>query len=348
VHVYSTPVGDGETRPVAYTASQWEYAKEVEEAETNSQEALSAYDRGELTRADMEPPSTLDMRNWLEFTAALNRARAKAYWELGDGYEDVLICRELHAFPILSWYSYAPAGILQLFVHPEYERQGYGAKLMVKICKAMDEHQAHGFVLAPRDAVAFYSLFGFTPGVSFRIIDGKFSGGLVGMVRKPFERRIPSALPNTGPSQSQASEETGPEPRNTPSTEKALGADRVEKLKYIESEIVKAMVLIFAKVGEAQIRGAAFSASEIQQIIELSLQGSKLGNKIESLRTQKHDAVDEAIKRVTAIKVMKTIKRLEGKQSESEPGDVEASRDDIAMQCEETMKVVRAKFEEFK
>jgi hypothetical protein len=97
VHVHSTPGGDRETRPVAYTAYQWEYAREVEEAEANSQEALSAYDRGELTRADMEPPSTLDMRNWLEFTAALNRARAKAYWELGDGCEDVLICRELHA-----------------------------------------------------------------------------------------------------------------------------------------------------------------------------------------------------------------------------------------------------------
>jgi hypothetical protein len=220
---------------------------------------------------------------------------------------------------------------------------------MVKICEAMDERQAHGFAVAPRDTVAFYSLFGFTPGVSFRIIDGKFIGGLVGMVRRPFKRQVPSALPDTGSSQqAQALEETGPEPRNTPSTEKAPGANRVEKLKYIESEIIKAMLIIFAKVAEAQIRGAAFSASEIKQIIGMSLKRFKLGNKIESLRTQRHGTVDEAIKRVTAIKVMKTIKRLEGQQSEAELGDAEASRDDIAMQCEETMKVVRAKFEEFK
>jgi hypothetical protein len=46
---------------------QWEYASEAEEAETNSQEALAAYDRGELTMTDMEPPGTLDVRNWLDF-----------------------------------------------------------------------------------------------------------------------------------------------------------------------------------------------------------------------------------------------------------------------------------------
>lgn len=59
---------------------------------------------------------------------------------------------------------------------------------MVKICEAMDERRAHGFVLASGDGVAFYSRFGFRPGVSFRIINGEFSGGLVGMVRKPFKR----------------------------------------------------------------------------------------------------------------------------------------------------------------
>jgi hypothetical protein len=84
---------------------QWEYSSEAEEAETNSQEALAAYDRGGLTMTDMEPPSTLDMRNWLDFTAALNRARARAYWELGDGDGDgdggVLICRESRALLFL-------------------------------------------------------------------------------------------------------------------------------------------------------------------------------------------------------------------------------------------------------
>jgi hypothetical protein len=54
---------------------------------------------------DMEPPSTLDMRNWLDFAAALNRARARAYWELGDGDGDadegLLICRELRTPPFL-------------------------------------------------------------------------------------------------------------------------------------------------------------------------------------------------------------------------------------------------------
>ena len=100
---------------------------------------------------------------------------------------------------------------------------------------------------------------------------------------------------------------------------------------HIESEVNKVAVSILNKVTEAQLRGAAFSGSEVDQIIKMCVRNLDTGNTIESLRTKQHGAVDEAIKHV---KIMKTIKRLEG-TSDPELGDAGGSQADVAGRSEE-------------
>jgi hypothetical protein len=226
-----------------------------------------------------------------------------------------------------------------MFVHPEHEHQGYGTKLMVKICEAMDERRAHGFAVASRDGAAFYSQFGFRPGVSFRIINGNFSGGLVGMVRKPFARQIPRALPDTGPSQQpQASEEAAQGSGNASSTEEIPGANCTEKPIHVEGEVDKIVVSMLDKVLETQRGGAAFSNSELYQIMDLCITALNPGDTIESFRAREDSVVKEAIKRVTAMKVMKTIKRLEGR-SGRELGDAGGSQVVMAGRVEELKRI---------
>jgi hypothetical protein len=242
-------------------------------------------------------------------------------------------------------YSHDSAGILQIFVHPEYERQGYGAKVMVKVREAMDERRAHGFALASQDAVAFYLRLGFRPAVSFRIIHGSFSGGLVGMVRKPFKRQIPRALPDTGPSQQpQAPEEAAPESSNTPSTGVSFAVNHTEELMRIESEVHTIALRISDKVRGARFGGDAFSNSEVREIIKICIRTLNPNDPVERLRAQWDGVVDEAIKHFTAMKVMKTIKRLEGR-SEAELGGAEVSQADITGRGRE---VVRVNIEELK
>lgn len=197
------------------------------------------------------------------------------------------------------------AGILQLFVHPEYERQGYGTRLMSDICEAMNKRKAHCFAFAPRDALGFYSQFGFTPSVNFRVLNGNHSGGVVGMVRKPLQQQqIPSALAD-------------------PAVRKALE----KALDWVGLHLT-------ARVALQQSLGEPFSSAEIEKVIEIT--GNILAHQetLEGIRAKADDAVETAFKRVG---IMRMLRRpggpLEAQRDEAEefPGAADASNNIMEM-----------------
>ena len=48
-------------------------------------------------------------------------------------------------------------------IHPEYQRQGLGSKLMQHVCEDIDRHNRYGFVSGSPAGVRLYSRFGFEP-----------------------------------------------------------------------------------------------------------------------------------------------------------------------------------------
>ena len=48
-------------------------------------------------------------------------------------------------------------------IRPEYQRRGFGSRLIKHICEDIDHHNRHGFVLGSPAGVRLYSRFGFEP-----------------------------------------------------------------------------------------------------------------------------------------------------------------------------------------